>query len=201
MLVELGGGTRPHPRADVIIDLHHPKGCHAQDAAVTPWTRWVPGWDGDPGGPIPLGIECADEIYASHFMEHIPRGAPLIAVMNEAWRVLKPGGTFTMILPLVGYTDPATGAPMSNHIGWQPWADPTHVNYWWFPEALLYFCEGPFKANADYGIRTWAPLGPYIDPGIATHDGLTESPHSGQLPTSWWSVRDGWEGVARLVKP
>jgi len=37
MFVELGGGTNPHPRADIIIDLHHPKNSPATDASVTPW--------------------------------------------------------------------------------------------------------------------------------------------------------------------
>lgn len=142
-----------------------------------------------------------DEVYASHFMEHIPKGQPLIDVMNEAHRVLKPGGTFTMILPLVGYTDPATGAPMSNQIGWQPWADPTHVSYWWFPEALMYLCEGPFKPNADYGIRTWGPLGGWGAPqGVRTT--LDNDQREPAVPgSSFWSVLDGWMGVARIVKP
>lgn len=184
MMIELGGGTNPHPRADVVIDLHHPRNAVAQDATVTPWTATADDWI-----TRPLADGSADEVYASHFMEHIHRGQPLIDVMNEAWRVLRPGGTFDMVLPLVGYTDPFSGAPMSNQIGWQPWADPTHVNYWWFPEALLYFTEGPFKPHANYGMSTWAPLGPWMhadDPG---------------RPTSWWTVRDGWEGSARLVKP
>ena len=173
MLIELGGGTRPHPDADIIIDIHHPKNAPAWDATDIPW-------------PL-VGEGQADAVYCSHFLEHVRSGQPRIDVFNEAWTVLKPGGVFEMILPLVGYTDPATGAPMSNQIGWQPYADPTHVSQWWFPESLLYFCEGPFKPNADYGISTWAPLGPYA-PGV---------PSVG----SFWFVKDGWEGYARLVKP
>lgn len=178
MLVELGGGTRPHPRADIIIDLHHPKNSPPQDAAVTPWTL---------SNMHRLDSGCADEVYSSHFMEHIPRGQPLINVMNEAWRVLKPGGTFTMVVPLVGFTSPTGVGQLIS--GWQPYADPTHVNFWWFPEALLYFCEGPFKPNADYGIKVWAQLGAYV---LNAHE---------DMPGSWWSVRNGWEGLAKLMKP
>lgn len=203
MLVELGGGTMPHPRADVIIDLHHPRNAPPQDAAITPWQVHASEQVQQEHGVYhhSLADGTVDEVFASHFMEHIPRGGPLIAVMNEAWRVLRPGGTFTMILPVVGYTNPDTGAPESSHIGWQPWADPTHVSYWWFPEALLYFCEGPFRPNADYGLQVWAPLGQWVDPTFATQH-LTEhrTRPVGSAPDSWWSVRDGWEGVARLVK-
>jgi len=133
-------------------------------------------------------------VYASHFMEHIHRGQPLINVMNEAHRILKPGGVFTMIMPLVGYTNPYSGAPESNHIGWQPWSDPTHVNYWWFPEALWYFCEGPFQPNADYGVKMWGPCGPYLE-GQALEDALRDG------VKTFWGVRNGWEGVARLQRP
>jgi SAM-dependent methyltransferase len=186
MLVELGGGTRPHPKADVIIDLHHPKNAPPQDASNTPWRVSPTAPAGTVVGEL-LVANCADEVYSSHFMEHIPRGQQLIDVMNEAWRVLKPGGTFTMVVPLVGYT----GNDGKGHMvsGWQPYADPTHVNFWWFPEALLYFCEGPFKPNANYGIHVWKQLGGYLP------DATENS------PGSWWSVRNGWEGLAKLIKP
>lgn len=186
MLVELGGGTRPHPRADIIIDIHHPKNAPAQDASVTPWIVSPTAPEGTVVGNH-LAANCADEVYSSHFMEHIPRGKPLIDVMNEAWRILKPGGTFTMVVPLVGFTSPTGAGQLIN--GWQPYADPTHVNFWWFPEALLYFCEGPFKPNADYGIKVWSQLGGYV---INANE---------DTPGSWWSVRHGWEGITKLIKP
>lgn len=178
MILELGGGTNPHPQADFVIDLTRPKNCPAQNAAEIPWLGGE-GYDFDP--------MCADVVYASHFMEHIPAGQPLINVMNEAWRVLKPGGRFNMILPLIGYTNPLTGGP-ERKIGWQPWADPTHVSFWWFPERLLYFCEGPFKPHADYGLYVWRPLGGYNEDPFTAVDG-------------GWTVRGGWEGVASLIKP
>lgn len=200
MLVDLGGGTLPHPRADVVIDLHHPTNSPAQDAAITPWTviRRA-SWPMSSRGTH-FDDDSVDEVYSSHFMEHIHRGQPLINVMNEAWRILKPSGTYTMIMPLVGYTDPFTGGPMSNQIGWQPWADPTHVNYWWFPEALYYFCQGAFAPHADYGMKTWAPMGSWISQEDAT-ERINYQVRNQQKHESWWSVRDSWEGVACLVKP
>jgi SAM-dependent methyltransferase len=187
VILELGGGTNPHPRADIVIDFHHPFHASAQDATSTPWT-------GDAG---PIADDSADEVYASHFLEHIPKGQPIIDVMNEAWRILRPGGTFTIIVPLVGYTSAGHGALVA---GWWAYADPTHVQGWWLPESLLYFCEGPFKPHADYGMRTWSPLGDEITDSAATAL-LDAARNASATATSWWAVRSGWEGIARLVKP
>lgn len=116
--------------------------------------------------------ESVDEARASHVMEHILSGADRLFVMNEVHRVLKPGGVFTIIGPLIQ----AFGNPIHT---WHAWADPTHVSYWVMPESFLYFCEGPYKPNADYGMRIWAPLDEEKD----------------------CELRDGWEGVVRMRKP
>lgn len=189
-MVELGGGTSPHPRADYVIDLHHPRRSPRQDATQTPW-------EVERGDVLATFLDdgSVDEVYSSHFLEHVPAGDPLLRVMDEAWRVLRPGGTFTAVLPLVGYTDPETGAPRHGHIGWQPWADPTHVSYWWLPERALYFCEGAFKPQADYGHRTWGPWPVYVPPAE-----LADWTTPGD-PRPFWTVREGWEGVFRLVRP
>lgn len=187
MLVDIGGGTLPHPQADYVIDLHHPRRSPMQDATQTPWQiDGGGGFAGRPAAFLPDGQ--VDTIWASHVLEHIPKGEPLIRLMNECHRVLRPGGRMLITMPIVGYTDPATGAPMSNQIGWQPWADPTHVSFWWAPESLLYLCEGAFKANADYGVATWAPLG-----------GFTDDPHT--HPAGGWTVRGEWELSACLIRP
>lgn len=205
MLVELGGGSNPHPRADVVIDLHHPKASPAQDATVTPWQVFCDPRTGQPvshkGALSQLNDGKVDEIYCSHFMEHVPKGQPLIDMMNEAWRVLKPGGSLLMLLPLVGWTTPESGFGQMVP-GWQPYADPTHVSFWWFPESLMYFTEGPFKPHADYGMRVWSALDAHVDEAFATeHIDAQYQRRCGSDPQSWWTVRHGFEGVARMVKP
>lgn len=178
MIVELGGGTRPYPWSDVVIDIRHPRRAPAQDVTVVPWMS--------DDGVIESG--SVDRVVASHLLEHVPSGDPRIAVFNEAWRVLRSGGTFDIIVPLVGYSEPGTGRPMTDGVGWQPWSDPTHVSYWWFPESLMYFANGPFKPNADYGISIWQDLRGWCTDPFNEVDG-------------GWTVAMGWEGRARMVKP
>jgi SAM-dependent methyltransferase len=203
MLIEIGGGLNPHPAAAIIIDPIHPLAAPAQRAQDGPW-MYMPkvaarqkGWMAasereNEYATLPDG--CADEVYGSHVMEHIPRGGELISTMNEAWRVLRPGGCFTFLTPLVGFTEPrrSRGRLVAT---WQPYADPSHVNFWWLPEAVLYFCEGTFKAAADYGVKTWMPLGDFV-PEKRVTDAMQAVP-----AYSFWSVRYGWEGVVRIMKP
>lgn len=208
MLIEIGGGTKPHPRADIVIDMHHPKEHDGRDATRTPWRVGV-------GFPTisqigkmwePLQDAVADEVYCSHLLEHIPKGRPLIKMMNEAWRVLKPGGTFTAILPIVGVTDPVYGRGMlvKRH---EAWADPTHVAQWWMPEGMLYFGY-QHALDADYGMHQWL-VGDHIPEDRATEllqaGWAVDYEHrigatDGQSDP-WWSVRGGWEAAFRMVKP
>jgi predicted SAM-dependent methyltransferase len=100
----------------------------------------------------PWQDSSVDEIYAADIFEHIgdcshwmgncgiccPGEAERlittrhwsgrIHVMNESWRVLKPGGILTMECP-----DAAKGAGQ--------WQDPTHVTPW-TPNGLQYFQDG-----------------------------------------------------------
>lgn len=154
MKIEIGGGTIPAPD-HVNLDPNHGEG---------EWRRIIQ--DG-----IPVGDGTVEAVRASHVFEHIPAGHERIDAFNEIHRVLQPGGTFEIILPLVGYTD--EGGVGHGVVGWMPYADPTHVSFWWFPESLLYFCDGPFKPNADYGVKLWNLLS--------------------------WEPVDGWEGHAVLT--
>lgn len=73
---------------------------------------------------IPFPDDHFDSVSAYDFLEHVPRVAlnyatgttqfPFILLMNEVWRVLKPGGMFYAVFP--AYPHPLA------------FYDPTHVN-------------------------------------------------------------------------
>ena len=155
MKLDIGGGTIPQ-EGFTNLDPNHGEG---------DYKRYIQ--DG-----IPLPDNSVEEAGASHVFEHIPAGRERIEAMNEIYRVLEPGATFTMIVPTVGST--GEDGPIYN--GWQPWADPTHVSYWWYLESFLYFVkDSAFAANADYGLKYWE---------------LADS-----------ELRDGWEAVVLFRKP
>lgn len=148
--LEIGGGLRPRP-GYANLDPHHGAPglrCLVQDG-------------------IPLPDASVQTAYASHVMEHIPQGQPRIDTLNEIHRVLVRGGTFEIVVPCIGFTDhgdidhrparPAgtTGSGQAHHNGWQGYADPTHVSFWWYPESFWYLGRSDFSANADYGLRRW----------------------------------------------
>lgn len=132
MHLEIGGGHLVPPGALNLDPVHGTDGLRrlAQEA---PW---------------PLETGSISTIRASHVMEHVPSGQPRINVMNEAHRVLVPGGTLEIIVPLI------TARAAGEQLFWAAIADPTHVSYW-VTESFHYF-DGTFAANADYGIQLWA---------------------------------------------
>jgi predicted SAM-dependent methyltransferase len=123
--IEIGGGTLVQP-GWVNLDPTHGKGEWQRPAQAVPW---------------PTADNSVAAIRASHVMEHIPAGADRIAVMNEAHRVLKPGGMFEIRVP-----NALSGT-------WHAFADPTHVSFWCIPS--FHYFDGSFAANADYGIQYW----------------------------------------------
>lgn len=152
MKVEIGGG-RLLTNGYVNLDPGHGHGEWKRYAQETPW---------------PTGDNTVDTIRASHVLEHIPAGMDdRVRVMNEAWRVMCPGGHFNIIGPVMMVEGKLVE-------GWWPWADPTHVSFWCYPESWHYF-DGTFLPNADYGIKQWV----------------------------WGAgrVEGGWEAHVTLVKP
>jgi SAM-dependent methyltransferase len=102
--------------------------------------------------PLPLSDNMVDKIVCRDFLEHLPKGYysetnkrmiyPIIDLMNEIWRVLRPGGTFT------------SRTPCEPHI--EAHRDPTHLSVWTL-ESMDYFC-GKYKVPKIYGVKEWFEL-------------------------------------------
>ena len=98
--------------------------------------------------PIPLDDESIDEVTCRDFLEHLPKAVylertgslhyPIIQLMNEIWRILKPGGTFISWTPCF----PKDEAHQ----------DPTHLSVW-TQNSMDYFC-GKYPIAKTYGVKT-----------------------------------------------
>lgn len=114
--------------------------------------------------PIPYPDQHFDSVSAYDFLEHVPRVSldhtlktthfPFISLMNEVWRVLKPGGLFYAVTPVYPHVN--------------AFIDPTHVNiltarssrYFVGPRPLarMYGFQGRFRLLREGLIR---PKGDY----------------------------------------
>lgn len=82
--------------------------------------------------PWPLEDESVLTAIASHVVEHVdPVNGHFINWMNEVWRILKPDGQFTAVMPYAG-------SP-----GY--WQDPTHCNG--VTEATWYYFDPMHESN------------------------------------------------------
>lgn len=98
-----------------------------------------------------------DKIFAYDFLEHIPTilnyksffkfhtKFPRIILLNDIWRILKPGGVFESKTPYFAETNP--------HFAWAQ--DPTHTDVPWTTESWKYFSDDPEweKYQKIYGIN------------------------------------------------
>ena len=97
--------------------------------------------------PIPFADNYFDSISAYDFLEHVPRllptadglatRFPFIELMNEVWRVMRPGGLFYAVTPAF----PSRAA----------FQDPTHVNIMTV-DTHHYFTR-PLMQGAMYGFK------------------------------------------------
>lgn len=77
--------------------------------------------------PWPIASDSADELFCSHFVEHL---YDLCGFMDECYRILKDGGTMTLIHPY--YTSV------------RAWQDPTHVRG--INEVTWYYFNAEWRA-------------------------------------------------------
>jgi len=102
--------------------------------------------------PLPLPDNSVHKIVCRDFLEHLPKAYyseatkrlkyPIIDLMNEIWRVLRPGGTFT------------SHTPCHPHV--EVHRDPTHLSVWTL-ESMDYFC-GKYRVAKIYGVKEWFEL-------------------------------------------
>lgn len=97
--------------------------------------------------PIPFADDSFDSVSAYDFLEHVPRVLltadgqdtrfPFIELMNEVWRVLRPGGLLYAVTPV--------------YPGKAAFQDPTHVNIMTV-DTHTYFTR-PQRMAAMYGFK------------------------------------------------
>lgn len=121
--LDIGGGHNPQPGFTNIDILPLKEVDIVWDIETTPWQI--------DGQEFPS--ESVSIAMASHALEHInPAKGTFVKVMNEIWRILKPGGQFAFVVP---YAE-----------SFGMYQDPTHCNF--INEAtMLYFC--PFDQNGN----------------------------------------------------
>lgn len=88
--------------------------------------------------PWPWADSSIEHIRAWDIIEHLPKP---ILTMNEAWRVLVPGGLFEVVVP----TTDGRGA----------WQDPQHVSFW-NRNSFFYYTHGDAhreRFGESYGIK------------------------------------------------
>jgi len=151
--------------------------------------------------PWPWADSSVDELHCSHFVEHIPmvyvspggdyRHVPgssedrdlFFAFFDECWRILKPGGLMTVIVP----------ALRSN----RAFQDPTHRRF--LPsEAFLYLNRewrafnrlDHYRTNCDF-VAAVGTGGPQVDGNVPMEEGLrAPEAQAARFNTLWNTVLD-----------
>lgn len=107
--------------------------------------------------PIPFEDASVDFVTAFDFIEHVPRQAfdlgesrlPFVELMDEIYRVLKPGGVFFSDTPAIPDDLTKDGATRDLQL---VFADPTHVNIISAYTFTFYFCT-PHCWAKEYGFK------------------------------------------------
>ncbi len=89
---------------------------------------------------LPYDDSSIDEIFSENTLEHIPQ-TEVIWMMNEMWRVLRPGARMRHHVPMAGTVN--------------FYKDPTHLSHW-VPDTLTYFTKDSYHNKYYEGlIKPW----------------------------------------------
>lgn len=141
--LDIGGGDNPNPGFVNIDILPLSKVDIVWDIETFPW---------------PLPDECVLTATASHVLEHInPHKGIFIAVMDEIWRVLKPGAQFAFVSPHAsspGFAQDPTHCNMINETTMH-YFDPDPENRNIGQSLYAFYRPKPWKIVRQY----WNPMG------------------------------------------
>ena len=87
--------------------------------------------------PLPFAGGSCSLIYSEHFLEHLDYPEPVLSLLKECFRVLKPGGVFNVVVPDIGlvlrtYVQGGTEEYYAAQRRWNPHTyrfQMEHVNY------------------------------------------------------------------------
>lgn len=97
----------------VNVDIVTPEQWEGYSLPLSDWHRTHMFQSENLNQPWPWQTSSVEEVFAYDAIEHMPNP---VLTMNEAWRVLKPGGQLNIDVPT---TD-----------GRAAWQDPGHVSFW-----------------------------------------------------------------------
>ena len=69
-------------------------------------------WRVGDGDAIPATDDSVDAVFSCHVFQHFPDNATQLAVFSEVFRVLKPGGTFSVHIPMYQFPAGRLGAAL-----------------------------------------------------------------------------------------
>lgn len=131
--------------------------------------------------PWPFADESVDEIWCSHFLEHLPHGAglqdSLVDFMNECYRIMKKGSLARFLTPY--YTSA------------RAFQDPYHTRYI-TETSYLYFNEDWRRANKleHYPIKANFEIVKYDHSVNASMLGRAQEAVQGMVANNWNVVDD-----------
>lgn len=145
-------------------------------------------WDLVSGAKWPWKDDSVDELHCSHFIEHIPadevnKKDRLFFFFDEAHRIIKPGGIFTVVWPALKSSN--------------AFRDPTHRRF--LPLEFTHYLSKVGRENM--GVSHYNVL---CDWNVEHTRLFTTSPQSSPWTAieigTLWEVQDSYEVVMRAVK-